>query len=361
MDPASQKESGMTTFKASLRSSLLAAAAAGLCSLNTGCLLMMAGLGGGDGDFLEGDDVRISVPSGVSERAGGDMIRGDVYSIVDRTIDDTNGWVTGGVEGIAAIYRALDRARETSRDGDWRVYGPYDDDDGRDLAWLARLDEDAEGVKKFEFYVGPRGVKGQEGMDLVIDGQLAVDGDMRSGGFNLYFDAIEAHPDMKEDKDSLHTFAGAILVSFKRDVATEAKTIDIKYDDFQVLYDGYLDSDTFFSDESYNYKSNADGTGDFHLALYGQWDDWGWSGPETEKMVLDMAWDADGAGRSRGQILEVDGVGDLKHGDLIIHECFVADGWLDWREINEAYVDEVPDYNFGEESSCVLGLEALPG
>ena len=31
------------------------------------------------------------------------------------------------------------------------------------------------------------------------------------------------------------------------------------------------------------------------------------------------------------------------------------------REINDAYVDEVPDYNFGDEASCVLGVEALPG
>ncbi len=347
----------MTTHKATLRSSLLAAAAAGLCTFGSGCGLLFGG--GGDGAFLEGDDVRISIPAEVSTRAGEGEIRGDVYDIVDRTITDTNGWVTGGVEGIARIYEAFDRVRETSRDGNWRVYGPYEDDKGRDLSWLARLDE-IDGSKKFEFYVGPRDAKDIDDVVLLMDGELNVDGDTRSGGFSLQFDTIEAYPEMKDDKDSLHTFAGAIAVSFERDVTTERKEIEVKFEDFQVLYEGYLDDDTFFSDESYIYRSTDEGTGDFHLAVYGQWDDWGWSGPETEKFVLDMAWTEKGEGRARGQILEIDGIGDLKHGDLIIDECFVADGYLSWRQINDTYVDEVPDYNFGDEASCVLGVEALP-
>ncbi|MCA9635118.1 MAG: hypothetical protein KC420_03680 [Myxococcales bacterium] len=351
----------MMTHKA-LRSSLVATAVAGLCTLNSGCLLMLSQLGnGGDDDFIEGDDVRLALPSGVSMRAGDPSeIRGDVYVIIDNTIKDTNTWVTGSVEGMAAIYRFLDRRRETSTDGDWRVYGPYADDDGRDLAWLVKLD-DVEGVQKFELHVGPRDAKSVADVDKLLDGELSVDQNLRSGGFNLYFDTIEAHPEMKNEDDSLHTFSGMIHVTFERDVDTQRKQIDIKFDDFQVLYQGFLDDDTFFSDETYNYRTEDDGSGSFHLALYGQWDDWGWSGPETEKMVLDMAWTPDGEGRSRGQILEVDGVGDLKHGDLDINECFVSDGYITWRTINDAYIDEVPDYNIGEESVCVLGIEALPG
>jgi len=348
----------MTMIKATLRSSLMAAAAAGLCTFNGGCGLLFGG--DGDGAFLEGDDVWIAIPSGIADRAGDEnMIRGDIYDIVDRTITDTNGWVTGGVEGIAKIYAALDRVRETSTDGTWRVYGPYEDDKGRDLSWLARLDE-VEGSKNFEFYVGPRDAKSIDDLELLMDGSLEVDGDDRSGGFSLHFDTIEANPAMKDEKDSLHTFGGSILVSFERDVTTLHKEIVVKFDDFQVLYQGYLDDDTFFSDESYSYRSTEDGSGDFHLSLYGQWDDWGWSGPETEKFVLDMAWNEEGEGRARGQILEIDGVGDLKHGDLIIDECFAPEGWLSWRAINDTYVDEVPEYNFGDETSCVLGVEALP-
>ena len=197
----------MMTFKASLRSSLFAVAAVGLCTINSGCGLFSGG-NDGDGAFLEGDDVRIAIPSGVSDRAAGDEIRGDIYSIVDHTITDTNGWVTGGVEGIAKIYEALDGMHETSMDGNWRVYGPYEDDQGRDLAWLARLDE-VEGSKKFEFYVGPRDAAGIDDLQKLIDGELNIDGDERSGGFNLYFDTVEAYPETKEGDDSLYTFAGS--------------------------------------------------------------------------------------------------------------------------------------------------------
>ncbi|MEZ4454503.1 MAG: hypothetical protein R3B09_33940, partial [Nannocystaceae bacterium] len=279
--------------------------------------------------------------------------------LADATITDVNGWVTGSVEGIAAIYRYLDRHRETSRDGSWKVYGPYEDDDGRDLSWLVKID-DVDGLKKFEFYVGARGATGQESMDKLIDGQLQVKENLRTGGFGLYFDAIEAHPEMKDAKDELNTFSGAIQISFERDVDAGSKSIDVKFDDFQILYEGFLDDDTFFSDESYNYRLDADGAGTFHLALYGQFDHTGWSGPETEKMILDMAWNADGTGRDRGQILEVDGTGDLLHGDLIIDECFKSGGYIAWRTINDPYVVDLPDYNLGAEDLCTVGADALP-
>ena len=347
------------TTRTPLRSLLAAGLAAGLCLPNTGCLLLLAG--GGDDAFLEGDDVRLAVPAGVSDRAADpDLVIGDVYRIVDTTITDTNGWVTRSVEGIASIYRFLDRRRETSRDGEWRVYGPHPDDDGRDLAWLVKIAE-AGGVKKFEFYVGGRAAKDAGSMDLLVDGELQVNGSVRSGGFNLHFDAIEANPEMKDSKDSLHTFAGSILVTFERDTDTEAKTIDIDFDGFKVLYDGFLDEDEFSSDESYNYRQEADGSGTFHLALLGPWDDHAWSGPETERLALDMAWTPEGSGRARGQILEIDGSGDLKHGDLVIDECFKPQGYVLWRQISEAYLVETPDYNLGDEAACPLGAEALPG
>jgi hypothetical protein len=68
-----------------------------------------------------------------------------------------------------------------------------------------------------------------------------------------------------------------------------------------------------------------------------------------------------GDGRTRGTIVEVDGAGDMKHGDLQVDECFGSDGFLTWRQINEAYVVEVPDYNFGEAKSCALDDSALKG
>ena len=45
-------------------------------------------------------------------------------------------------EVAARVVEYLDGVPETSRDGDLRVYGPYADRDGRDLAWLVKIGED---------------------------------------------------------------------------------------------------------------------------------------------------------------------------------------------------------------------------
>ena len=95
------------------------------------------------------------------------------------------------------------------------------------------------------------------------------------------------------------------------------------------------------------------------LALLGEWDDFGWSGPAQENMTLEWAWTPTGEGRTRGSIVEVDGVGDMKHGDLALEECFGADGYLTWRQINDAYLVEAPEYNLGDPKSCALGVDAF--
>ena len=76
-------------------------------------------------------------------------------------------------------------------------------------------------------------------------------------------------------------------------------------------------------------------------------------------MTLEWAWNPKGEGRTRGSIVEVDGVGDMKHGDLALEECFGADGYLTWRQINAPYVVEAPDYNFGDPASCAIAIEAF--
>jgi hypothetical protein len=52
-------------------------------------------------------------------------------------------------------------------------------------------------------------------------------------------------------------------------------------------------------------------------------------------------------------------MGDMKHGDLKVEECFGADGFLTWRQISAAYLVEVPGYDMGDAGSCALGVEAL--
>ena len=36
-----------------------------------------------------------------------------------------------------------------------------------------------------------------------------------------------------------------------------------------------------------------------------------------------------------------------------------ADGFLTWRQINEPYLVEAPDYDLGDPKSCAIGVDAF--
>lgn len=326
--------------------------------LSGGCFLLPEG---GDAKFVEADDVRIEVPGSVSSRDYDEtMVHGDVHDLVLVTTENVNLWVTEIVEVSARVVEYLDGVPESSRDGDMRVYGPYADRDGRDLAWLVKLGEDGD-TTSYELFIGARAAKSEADMDRLMGGTLVVGEKTRSGGFDMDFDVVEKYGEIKGERGKLYTYSGDLAVTFERDIETQRKYIDLDYIDFNVVYDGFLDSDSFHSDDTYTYHREADGSGSFHLSVFGEWDDFNWSGPAQEKMDLAAAWTPEGDGRTRGTIVEVDGVGDMKHGDLQVDECFGSNGFLTWRQINEAYVDEVPDYNFGEAKSCALDEGALKG
>jgi len=326
---------------------------------NTGCILLLDQ--GEEAAFLEPEDTRLDLPESMANRSlQADPTKGHVQLAATETVSDVNLWVTSIVESSALVVGYLDDKRPTTQEGSVRIYGPYDDDQGRDLAWLVRLDGDLTG-SDFELYAGSRGSSSQAEMDRLMVGNLDVDGDERSGGYTLDFDIVEKYPDMKDPAvDALLSYGGSVDVTFTRNVTTEAKTIDIDFNGFSVLYEGFLDDDEFFSDETYNYRQEENTSGTFSLALLGEWDLWGWSGPEQERMSLAMAWDEDGAGRTRGEIIELSGSGDLLFGDVRVDECFDASSTLTWRAINESYAAVNPAYNFGQESSCLVEAEAVP-
>jgi hypothetical protein len=327
--------------------------------LGGGCFLLPDG--GGDGEFVEADDVRLEVPGTVTSRDFDEsMVHGDVHDLVLLTTANVNTWVTEIVEVAARVVEYLDGVPESSREGDLRVYGPYADRDGRDLAWLVKIGA-TDDTTTYETYIGPRSAKSQADMDRLMRGTLVIGEGTRSGGFDMDFDVVEKYKEIKGQQGRLYTYSGALAVTFEREIETQKKHIDLDYVDFTVVYDGFLDSDTFYSDDTYTYHRAADGSGTFHLSVFGEWDNFNWSGPAQEKMDLAAAWTPDGDGRTRGTIVEVDGAGDMKHGDLQVDECFGSDGFLTWRQINEAYVVEVPDYNFGEAKSCALDDSALKG
>lgn len=313
----------------------------------------------GKHQFIDADDVRLELPGAVSDRdVDTTMIHGDLHDAALRVSEDVNTWITTLVETSAHVVEFLDGVPETSRDGNTRVYGPYADRDGRDLSWLIRIGEQDD-TTSFEIHVGPRSAGSQSDMNKLMSGTLVASEESRSGSFDLDFDIVEQYPEMQGEAGKLYTYAGAVSVTFERQLGSEYKHIDMNFEDLSVLYEGFLDDDAFFSDDTYSYHRDADGAGNFRLALLGEWDDFGWSGPAQENMTLEWAWNPKGEGRTRGSIVEVDGVGDMKHGDLALEECFGADGYLTWRQINAPYVVEAPDYNFGDPASCAIAIEAF--
>jgi len=303
-----------------------------------------------DGVFFEAADVSIDVPN---EGFRDGETRGDLWRLINHTTANTNGWVTSVVETTSYVIEILNNYSATTRDGDWRVYGPFDDNGGRDIAWLVRVGG-GELDTSFEFLLAPRGTVNVASFELIADGSLTVDDDRRFGNLHLDFNVIESYAGL--NLSVLWSFAGDINIEFERDVASGEKTISIDYDKFVATRTGFLDDDVFESDETYEYHQASDGSGSFTLALLGEWDTWPytWSGPEQERMQLDMVWEPSKAGRARGTITEVDGVGDMKHGDLSLDECFDGQGVLSYRLLTEAYANEIPGYNMGDEAACVL-------
>jgi len=300
-----------------------------------------------DTPIIEADDVSMEPPGSNGFRAAGE--RGDVYELALAVSGDVNGWVTDTAVGMSKIVHELNKYPETRTDGDWRVYGPHDDDEGKDGSWLVRLQGD-ETAASFEVYVGRRGAR-ESAMKLLIDGEISVSDEQRDGAFTIDFDTIHAFADVLDDVDPAARFGGKIKVTFERELETKHKQVDLVFDGF--FYDDGED-DLDFDGESYTYRRDERGAGRFHFATWSSFESSDWSGPELERMDVDMRWDEQNAGRARGTIVEVDGEGDLRHGDIAVHECFEGDGGLNWRTVSEAYADYDPSYSFGDERSCVF-------
>ena len=309
-----------------------------------GCLLF----GGYDTATIEREDVSLDLYGSNAARSSGE--RGEVYTIIAETAYETNTWVAGVVEATSAVTRYLNNYPANETPDGYRTYGPFDDDEGRDLAWVVKIKGDASATE-YKVLVGDRGETASD-MLVLLDGHIEIDGDVRTGGFRLFFDAIEDQPELKDLEDSGTTFSGTIDVSFTRDVSTEEKTVDIQYNDFRAEY---TLGDAWYSDETYAYHRDAEGGGTFHLAVYGTFDDQVFGGYQTNKLELDARWNPQEEGRARGQVLEVENADSiLPAGDLVVHECFDAAGDLTYRALNEPYASEQPGYGLGDPANCVF-------
>ena len=315
-------------------------------ALLTASLIPSAGcwMANPDTPVIEAEDVRMEIGDGDRFRVTGE--RGDVYDLAMEVSGDTNKWVAEMAVGMSKIVGELNQYPEDRTEGDWRVYGPHDDEDG---AWMARIQGDESG-SAFEVYIGHRGTRAED-MSLLIDGEISVDETTRDGAFTIDFDTIFQYAEILDDVADDERFGGKIQVTFERNLDDKHKEVELKFDGF-FFDDGQEDLD--FDGERYVYRRDARGAGQFHFAAQSSFEEPGWSGPELERMVVDMSWTADNAGRARGMIVEADGEGDLRHGDIVVQECFDDVGELTWRTLNEEYLQFEPDYAVGDESSCVL-------
>lgn len=317
--------------------------------LVTACCLPLAACGAPDLAFLEAEDVSIEPVEGERFRALGDEY-GDVYVLGMQGAHEVNGWVGEGIEQVGKVVRVLDRfPASATRDDGTEVYGPYNDLWDRDLSWMVEIRETDSG-SEISAYVGRRRASEAE-MDLLMRSTLDVDGSRRAGDMLLDFDTIQAYGDeLKAGPNEVKDYTGSINIHFERDTQTEAKVVEIDYDDFSVVQE--IPVPDSFSATTYLFAREADGSGAYHVEFESPLQALLWSGPEVETVILDLEWNEDGAGRGVGQVLEREDSGDLMFGDLVVEECFDEQGVLLWRTINEAYQASFPTYGVGARSDC---------
>jgi hypothetical protein len=148
-------------------------------------------------------------------------------------------------------------------------------------------------------------------------------------------------------------------IRFERDLGSEHKIVEIVYDDFEVTQEFPIKE--YFSADSYSFRRNADGAGEFVFGIVSTFQAQVWSGPERERMTLELQWNRNGAGRGKEQVLALEnGEGDLAYGDIVLEECFDEEGYFTWRTLNGAYAQAFPEYQAGDRSDCVEMNEELP-
>jgi hypothetical protein len=305
--------------------------------------------------FPTADDVRMARSESDSMRSGSLAAYGDVYALGMQSAHEVNGWVGEAVEGAGRVIRILEDLPPSSTDGAWEIYGPYPDQESG-VSWLIRIDGN-EHESRFEVLVGKTGARSASDMDELLSGGIEIDKKMRKGSFSVSFDTIEKY-ELKAGPERSRTHKGSMKVTFERNTSNEHKLVEIEYDDFEVTQEYPIRE--YFSAEGYSFRRAADGAGSFHLGIVSTFQTQVWSGPERERMLIDLEWNRDGAGRGTGQILHLEDEGDLAHGDVLIDECFDPGGFFTWREINEPYASFLTDYNTGDPASCVKIEGDLP-
>jgi hypothetical protein len=267
---------------------------------------------------------------------------GWVYLVARDSALQLNRWTMGLGE---AAFRVHENARSTpaSEDGVW---GPFPDPEDRDIRWRLRLD----GVEHIVEAAPPS----QDDWHVVVrwsaeavEGHALID-PAEVGRFRFEFDGFAAVPDLgKWVGDVVRAYSGAIEIDFVRGGAVAE--LDVRFDDFEAW--DVMPARTFSSQETWSYAQDASGAGALHAAVWDAFDLLPFTGPEIDRMQIDLAWDAADSGRASGTVA----MGDLQAaGPLELAECFDAAGVLTWRVVGGEFATLLPDYAFGDESECAL-------
>lgn len=306
--------------------------------------------------FPTSDDVRMARSDGDEMRGASAAEYGDVYALGMQSAHEVNGWIGEGVESAGRIIDVLEKLPPTSSDGDFDVFGPYHDAE-TDLSWLVRIEGD-ESESHFEVLVGAGKSTDGSKMDELLDGEMKIDGSLRTGVFAMSFDTVETY-DLKRGPDRDRTYKGSVEVRFERDTDSEHKLVEIIYDDFEVTQDFPIKD--YWSADTYEFRRNAKGAGSLHFDIASTFQAQVWSGPARERLVLDLAWNADGTGTGTETVTALDETeGDLAYGDIVLKECFDESGYFIWRELNAPYAAAFPEYNAGDAASCPTVNAELP-
>ena len=293
-------------------------------------LLLLASIGACieptyDGTFPQRDDVAIVVPRGSA------MPRGEVYDLVTSSAVAIDARLADVVGDLAAVVEPLADRRETSRDGGWLEFGPFDEGDA---AYLVRVADD-DAVTRWEVLVARAGVTSVDSMARVASGNISIDGDEREGAVEVDLGVLEQHPEIGSGGGS-----GRIEADFSRNVVNGLRQVDLRLVD--------VVGDALVSDADAVARVEPDGGGAFALVRDGEL-----ASTRSDRIEISARWRNDGSGRARGIVRA------LPDGDLVVDECFDAAGMLTHRDLTESYAVLLPTYAFGDASTCVLAGEEL--
>ncbi len=122
--------------------------------------------------------------------------------------------------------------RETQRDGDGRVFGPFDGLDDRGLAWFVILRLDGP-VARFEIDVGEPGARSPAQTSSLLDGHLGIEHGRREGAFTLDMTTIDAHRALSDRVVPTSIAAGTIAATFERD-EDDARVVELAFNELRV-------------------------------------------------------------------------------------------------------------------------------